>query len=214
VGIQVEQPSDDDDDDADGGFNSEDEDLRNVLRGFSSVSEQGHRGYRGEAALGRRRSLEVLHNYYYNHAYDMNTSRRPNHPPPPPRRLSPSPSYSRSPHVSEGEQEDDLSDDKSRYTTSDDPHSMYRMNNASYSQARSLADDDPRWSTAYSDDETQSRSSFMDADKSDQARERFVRRIEAMFDENGREVLRRNAMVPPVPKIPADLKGSSSRVWI
>ncbi|KAJ3792288.1 hypothetical protein GGU11DRAFT_803261 [Lentinula aff. detonsa] len=64
------------------------------------------------------------------------------------------------------------------------------------------------------------RASFMDADKSDEARGRFIKRIKTMFDENGRELspnlgIGRNAIIPPVPKIPRGLlQGSSSKTWI
>jgi hypothetical protein len=199
VGIQIEQPSDDEDD------YDDEEDLRDVLRGFTdgrSTSEMGHqRDVEPEAALDRRRSLEA---YYYNNSYDVGHT--PSRRSPIPER-SPRPSFSS--YVSEGE----LSDDKSRYT-SDEKHSMYKMNNSS--QARSLASGgEDRWSMSV---DGESRASFMDADKSDEARERFIRRIESMFDENGRELppnlgIGRNAVVPPVPKLPQGLQ-SSSKTWI
>ncbi|KAJ3794197.1 hypothetical protein GGU11DRAFT_759344 [Lentinula aff. detonsa] len=199
VGIHVEQPSDSEDDPI---F---DEDLRNAIRSFTdsgrSASAMGHdRDVEPEAALDRRRSLEALQNFYHN-PYDVHRPRKQNI-----REKSPRPSVS----------EEDLSDDKSRYT-SDDKHSMYKMNNPS--QARSLASgwaDDNRWSMSV---DGESRASFMDADKSDEARERFIKRIETMFDENGRELppnlgIGRNAIIPPVPKIPRGLQGSSSKTWI
>jgi len=92
---------------------------------------------------------------------------------------------------------------------------MYKMNNSS--QARSVASGlaDDRWSMSV---DGESRASFMDADRSEEARERFIRRIEAMFDENGRELppnlgIGKNAVIPPVPRIPQGLKSSSS-TWI
>ncbi|KAJ3841274.1 hypothetical protein F5878DRAFT_610625 [Lentinula raphanica] len=210
VGIHVEQPSDSEDDIV------SDEDLRNVVRGFTdggrSASATGHeRATEPEAALDRRRSLEALQNYYYN-SIDVRRARFKS--PSPIREKSPRPSITITPSASTSE--DDLSDDKSRYT-SDDKHSIYKMANPS--QAKSLASgwaDDNRWSMSV---DGESRASFMDADKSDEARERFIRRIEAMFDENGRELppnlgIGRNAIIPPVPKIPRGLQGSSSTTWI
>ncbi|KAJ4490497.1 hypothetical protein J3R30DRAFT_3694150 [Lentinula aciculospora] len=203
VGIHVEQPSDSEDD------VGSDEDLRNVIRGFTnagrSASTTGHeRNVEPEAALDRRKSLETLQNYY--NSYDVGRPRKKSFT----RATSPRPSFS--PSVSE----EDMSDDKSRYT-SDDKHSMYKMTNPS--QARSLASgwaDDNRWSMSV---DGESRASFMDAEKSDEARERFIKRIEAMFDENGRELppnlgIGRNAVIPPVPKIPQGFQGGSSKTWI
>ncbi|KAJ3930477.1 MAG: hypothetical protein NXY57DRAFT_305755 [Lentinula lateritia] len=202
VGIHIEQPSDSEDDPG------SDADLRNVIQGFTdggrSASATGHeRDVEPEAALDRRRSLEALQNYY--NSYDIGSRKKS-----PSRQISPRPSFSRS------ASEEDLSDDRSRYT-SDDKHSMYKTNNAS--QARSLASgwaDDHRWSMSV---DGESRASFMDAEKSDEARERFIRRIEGMFDQNGRELppnlgTGRNAIIPPVPKLPQGLQGSSSKTWI
>jgi len=203
VGISVEQPSDDEDDyDSDAA-----EVLKNVLRGLTDDGRNAtmgfHRDVAPEAALDRRRSLEVLQNYYRNTAYAAS------HPTPVQTENPPRTSFS--PYASE----DDLSDDKSRYT-SDEKHSVYKTNNSS--QARSLASgwaDDHRWSMSV---DGESRASFMDADKSDEARERFVRRIEAMFDESGRELppnlgIGKNAVVPPVPKIPEGFQ-TGSKTWI
>ncbi|KAF8830038.1 hypothetical protein HHX47_DHR2000749 [Lentinula edodes] len=197
------RPSDSEDDPG------SDADLRNVIQGFTdggrSASATGHeRDVEPEAALDRRRSLEALQNYY--NSYDIGSTRKKS----PTRQISPRPSFSRS------ASEEDLSDDRSRYT-SDDKHSMYKTNNAS--QARSLASgwaDDHRWSMSV---DGESRASFMDAEKSDEARERFIRRIEGMFDQNGRELppnlgTGRNAIIPPVPKLPQGLQGSSSKTWI
>jgi len=46
-----------------------------------------------------------------------------------------------------------------------------------------------------------SHGSFLDGESSEAARERFVQRVEAMYDENGREKTR--VAVPPVPRLPA-----------
>lgn len=204
VGINIEQPSDDEED------YDEEEDLTDVLRGFTddgrSASELGYQqGSEPEAALDRRRSLEALQNYYNNNVYDVSRTRT---------RQSPVPERSSRPSFSPNASEDDLSDDKSRYT-SDEKHSMYKLNNSS--QARSVASGlaDDRWSMSV---DGESRASFMDADRSEEARERFIKRIEAMFDENGRELppnlgIGRNAVIPPVPRLPQGLKNSSS-TWI
>ncbi|KAJ7678497.1 hypothetical protein B0H17DRAFT_1078413 [Mycena rosella] len=52
-----------------------------------------------------------------------------------------------------------------------------------------------------------SRVSFMDVEKSDQARGQLVERVGAMFDLSGRE----RSAIPPVPKIPAALVGGGNR---
>ncbi|KAG7442082.1 uncharacterized protein BT62DRAFT_1079611 [Guyanagaster necrorhizus] len=48
-----------------------------------------------------------------------------------------------------------------------------------------------------------SRASIMDLEKSEVARQRFVKRIEAMFDQNGRELP--GSEIPPVPRLPEGL---------
>jgi len=48
-----------------------------------------------------------------------------------------------------------------------------------------------------------SRASFLDPDKSEETRERFLRRVEEMYFEDGREKGYGPAAVPPVPKLPA-----------
>lgn len=48
---------------------------------------------------------------------------------------------------------------------------------------------------------SENRASIMDRNRSEQNRDRFVKRIEAMFDANGRELPSRDR-VPPVPKVP------------
>jgi hypothetical protein len=50
-----------------------------------------------------------------------------------------------------------------------------------------------------------SRISMMDAEKSERARERFLRKIDAMYDKNGRELAPRD-YVPPVPVLPTSLQ--------
>jgi len=84
-----------------------------------------------------------------------------------------------------------------------------------------------RTSDDYDDDDEQdrnsrwteslySRASFLDPDKSEEARDRFVQRVTEMFGENGRE----RDTVPPVPKLPAayavdaSTKPSVGRSWL
>jgi len=57
----------------------------------------------------------------------------------------------------------------------------------------------------YSQGDRRSRGSFLDAEMSEDARERFVQRVEAMYDESGRE--KPKAVVPPVPRLPAGVVG-------
>ncbi|KAJ7039585.1 hypothetical protein C8F04DRAFT_295375 [Mycena alexandri] len=83
-------------------------------------------------------------------------------------------------------------DEASRYPDEDKTagrSTMYRVENGN-------GRDTMRWSDDYS-----TRASFMDVDKSEQARGQLVQRVGVMFDLSGRE---RNA-VPPVPKLPAAL---------
>jgi hypothetical protein len=51
-----------------------------------------------------------------------------------------------------------------------------------------------------------SRGSFLDGERSEEARQRFLRRVTAMFDESGRE----KDAVPPVPKLPP---GVANQRW-
>lgn len=77
----------------------------------------------------------------------------------------------------------------------------------------SSLDDESLRDTIYSIDDSASRYSFMDQEKSENARHRFVDRIERMFDANGRELdgpnrpqLKPREMgIPPVPKLPEGL---------
>ncbi|KAF5386372.1 hypothetical protein D9757_006626 [Collybiopsis confluens] len=204
VGINVEHPSDDGEDEGD---------MKRMMRDYAMGNGRSASalGYQQEltaaAALEQRKSLEVPKNYYYENDHSNSKARSKKHS-----SLSPSASTS----------EDELSDE-SRYTS--DGRSMYKIPNKS--QGRSLgvrwADDNPSGNAWYDDDnddnehgdegiERQSRASFMDAEKSDAAREQFVRRIEAFFDRNGRELspsgnvrIGRNEVVPPVPRIPQRL---------
>ncbi|KIY53305.1 hypothetical protein FISHEDRAFT_55374 [Fistulina hepatica ATCC 64428] len=48
-----------------------------------------------------------------------------------------------------------------------------------------------------------SRASIMDNDRSGEARSRFLRRVEAMYDENGQEIDGHGDVIPPVPRLPA-----------
>ena len=56
-----------------------------------------------------------------------------------------------------------------------------------------------------------SRASFLDPDKSEETRERFLRRVEEMYWEDGREKGYGPAVVPPVPRLPAAYADERSR---
>lgn len=57
-----------------------------------------------------------------------------------------------------------------------------------------------------------SRASFLDPEKSEETRERFIQRVEAMYGEDGRENTGGGRVVPPVPKIPDSLLGAGAQV--
>ncbi|PBK61000.1 hypothetical protein ARMSODRAFT_677421 [Armillaria solidipes] len=90
--------------------------------------------------------------------------------------------------------EDYDSDDYSRYPEEDKSagrSTMYRLDRGAASTGRLST-----WSG-------DSRASIMDLEKSEVARQRFVKRIEAMFDQNGRELP--GSEIPPVPRLPEGL---------
>ncbi|KAF5343903.1 hypothetical protein D9758_012136 [Tetrapyrgos nigripes] len=101
---------------------------------------------------------------------------------------------------------DDATDDRSHYPEDDRSAGMYRLDNSSrYTTYTTYSDG------AYS---RTSHGSFLDGEKSEEARERFLKRIGEMYDANGRE---KKDLVPPVPKLPEGLKmragpGTGSRV--
>ncbi|KAK0445012.1 uncharacterized protein EV420DRAFT_1484444 [Desarmillaria tabescens] len=86
------------------------------------------------------------------------------------------------------------SDDYSRYQEEDRSvgrSAMYQLDRGASSMGRLST-----WSG-------DSRASLMDLEKSEAARQRFVKRIEAMFDQNGRELP--GSEIPPVPRLPEGL---------
>ncbi|KAK0200480.1 hypothetical protein DFS33DRAFT_1456720 [Desarmillaria ectypa] len=90
--------------------------------------------------------------------------------------------------------EDYDSDDYFRYPEEDKNvgrTTMYRLDRGAASTGRLST-----WSG-------DSRASVMDLEKSEVARQRFVKRIEAMFDQNGRELP--ESEIPPVPRLPEGL---------
>jgi hypothetical protein len=97
--------------------------------------------------------------------------------------------------LNEGDLDDD-DDDKSTYPHEDTIRttrrfSAYSISSPSvYSRESILIEGDRR-----------SHGSFLDGERSEEARERFVQRVEAMYDETGREKTR--VAVPPVPRLPA-----------
>ncbi|KAJ7183149.1 hypothetical protein C8R46DRAFT_1209317 [Mycena filopes] len=113
-----------------------------------------------------------------------------------PRGRAPSPSRwpggGLSPTAGGGDEAYSDDDEASRYPDDDKTagrSTMYRVENGG-------GRDTIRWSDDYS-----TRASFMDVDRSEQARGQLVQRVGTIFDLSGRE---RN-VVPPVPKLPAGL---------
>ena len=79
---------------------------------------------------------------------------------------------------------------------------------------QSIEDDRATTYTVNTLSDAASRLSFLDESKSEAARQRFVDRIEAMFDDSGREKLPpRQDTIPPVPKLPQGLVAAKSSKW-
>lgn len=223
VGIKVEEPSDDEGYGGEDGFGDSDyydeEEMNYVVNGmFSdrSVSDLGHYGgdqRETEAALSRSHSYEALRDRYQNPQTTIAVTR-------PRGRGGRSTSRPSSPNVQSKRGFDyvddvDSSDDKSRYP--DDEVTAGRA--TMYSTLGGDLSRRGSW-------ESGSRVSFMDNEKSQQARERFLRRVDMFYDETGREKpspaprgIGRGAIpaVPPVPRLPKGVRQppiGSSKVWI
>ncbi|KAK7046007.1 hypothetical protein VNI00_007002 [Paramarasmius palmivorus] len=227
VGIKVEEPSDDEGYGGEDGGDSDyydEEEMNYVVNGMfgdKSVSDLGHYGgeeRETEAALSRSHSYEALRDRYNDprNAVTLAVARGrggrgiPASPISTPtdegtsssnwRRRPRSPNVQRKVSFDIDESE---SDDKSRYPD-DERTTVYSTLGADLSRRGS-------W-------ESGSRASFMDNEKSQRTRERFLRRVDMMYDESGRERpatrgVGRGAVaaVPPVPRLP---QGASSKVWI
>jgi hypothetical protein len=105
----------------------------------------------------------------------------------------------------EGEGDDDIEVD-AEYDEEDDDRSFYPDDNKSAGR-RTMYLLEGRDSRHYDDENrfsrysaVQSVYSVLDGEKSEEAREQFVRRVTAMYGEGGREV-----PVPPMPKLPDGL---------
>lgn len=209
VDINVEQPSDNEDDEAYGGYEYEDDQMHDVLGRYAgNSSDVGHGrtarfAQQDEPAIGRSRSYEELNARFMEAAIGGKVLGRGGHV------LAPrAPNAQESGWHSDGDDDDD---DKSHYPAEErtaGAATMYAFDNGSAGNFTRASRADSMWD----DSDAGSRSSFMDHTKSEATRERFVQRIEAMFDESGREKLTgvRLGEIPPVPRLPKGLVGQQS----
>ncbi|KAF9262865.1 hypothetical protein L218DRAFT_1000103 [Marasmius fiardii PR-910] len=226
VGIQVEQPSDPEDDDYDEGYGGEegtyafggggsvdsheyvdDEDAARYYRGRVGFSPGEEREFAASPALGRKRSYEALEKRFMesmNNASIGNSMTR---------RSEENYSISESGHSSTQSHMTGRSKSKSeedyrfganavmrRFQPPSSPASedSHYSVNGRYTMYEDDDDYNPR-STMYSE-----AGSFVDEKKSRNMRDRFVQRVEGIYDSTGRE------KIPPVPALPSSTYLSAS----
>ncbi|KAG7088154.1 hypothetical protein E1B28_012175 [Marasmius oreades] len=221
VGIQVEEPSDPEDNDydyrEDEGYGGEeafgggsvdshsgyvdDEDDAAYYGGRIGFSEE-EREHSTSPALGRKRSYEALEKRYKDPKNTLATT-----------------SY-RSRRSEEGYSESETGHSSQSHSTrskSKSEESHYYGASRRFQPAPSpAASEDSHYSangrfTMYEDDDYNPRStmyseagSFVDENKSRRIRDRFVQRVEGMYDSNGRDI------IPPVPALPSSTYLSAS----